>query len=185
MADIRVAGELVMTGIRLSSAGEIFRSIRENTHYLRRWLPFVDETYSVSQTEAYIRSVLDGNSLKKDLVWEIRKNGELVGVISLKEVDDINGRTEIGYWIREIYEGHGIVTDCCRKLIDYAFNELHLFRVQIRVAPGNLRSARVPERLGFRFEGIERAGEKHSDKYLDLMVYSLLKPEWGDDLSCI
>ena len=84
MSDIKVAGNLVMTRIRLSSAGEIFRSIRENTDYLRRWLPFVEEAYTVSQTEAYIQAVNEEKNQKHDLVWEIRNNGELIGSIPLK-----------------------------------------------------------------------------------------------------
>jgi ribosomal-protein-serine acetyltransferase len=52
-------------------------------------------------------------------------------------------------------------------------------RVQIKVAVGNERSAKIPKRLGFQFEGIEREGEFHSNKYFDLKVFSKLKKEYG------
>jgi RimJ/RimL family protein N-acetyltransferase len=32
----------------------------------------------------------------------------------------------------------------------------------------------VPERLGFREEGVRRAAERHGERYLDLVVYALL-----------
>ena len=178
MRDIQIADGLKLVKIRLSSAQEIFETTLTNREHLRTWLPFIDDTVSVSQTEGFIRSVLEQKGLKRDLVWEIRLHDVLAGIISLKEVDEINARTEIGYWIARKYEGRGLVTTCCQKLIEISFNDLGIYRIQIRVGIGNLRSARIPERLGFKFEGIERAGEKHSDRFIDLMVFSLLRDEW-------
>jgi ribosomal-protein-serine acetyltransferase len=51
-------------------------------------------------------------------------------------------------------------------------------RIQIKVAVGNLKSAAIPHRLGLYFEGIERNGEFHTDRYYDLEVFSILKTEW-------
>jgi ribosomal-protein-serine acetyltransferase len=36
----------------------------------------------------------------------------------------------------------------------------------------------IPKRIGFKFEGIERCGEKHDNRFIDLEVYSLLRKEW-------
>lgn len=176
--EIRVTEGLHLIKIRLSSAQEIFDLTQSNREHLRTWLPFIEETVSVSQTEGFIRSVLDQQCHKRDLVWEIRFYDRFAGIISFKEVDEINARTEIGYWIIKEFEGKGFVTQSCQKLIELAFNDLELYRIQIRVGIGNLRSAKIPERLGFKLEGIERAGEKHSDRYIDLMVFSLLRDEW-------
>ena len=55
---------------------------------------------------------------------------------------------------------------------------MKLNRIQIKVAVGNHKSAAIPNRLRFQLEGIERAGEFHDNKYLDLQVFSLLKQDW-------
>lgn len=63
------------------------------------------------------------------------------------------------------------------KLLRFAFQELNMNRVQVKVAIGNSKSAAIPKKLGFIFEGTEREGERHKNKYLDLEVYSLLKSD--------
>ncbi len=65
-----------------------------------------------------------------------------------------------------------------KEVINFAFTELKMNRVQIRCAIGNVKSEKIPQRLNFKFEGIERDGELLPDgKFTDLEVYSLLKSE--------
>jgi ribosomal-protein-serine acetyltransferase len=52
-------------------------------------------------------------------------------------------------------------------------------RVQIKVGVKNKKSAAVPKRLNFTFEGIERDGEYLNGVYIDLEVYSVLKRDWN------
>lgn len=84
----------------------------------------------------------------------------------------------MGYWLVEKIQGKGIITICMQKLIKIGFNKLGMNRIQVKVACGNEKSAAIPKRLGFQFEGTEREGEFHHGKYLDLEVYSLLKSDY-------
>jgi ribosomal-protein-serine acetyltransferase len=45
-----------------------------------------------------------------------------VGSIGLKNIDLINTKADLGYWIREEYWGRGIATECVRLIINYAFS---------------------------------------------------------------
>jgi ribosomal-protein-serine acetyltransferase len=63
-------------------------------------------------------------------------------------------------------------------MIDYGFRNMRMNRIQIKVAVGNLKSIAIPRRLGLQFEGLERAGEFHTNRYQDLEIYSILKSEW-------
>jgi len=67
-------------------------------------------------------------------------------------------------------------------MVNLAFRNMDMNRVQIRCGVGNDKSSAIPRRLGFTFEGIERAGERHNHVYIDLEVYSLLKREWTESL---
>ena len=99
-------------------------------------------------------------------------------MIGFKDTDRINLKTEIGYWLVESMNGKGIITQSVKELVNIAFLQMKINRVQIKCAVGNAKSAAVPKRLGFYFEGTERAGEKHHSRYLDLEIYSMLKKDW-------
>ena len=86
--------------------------------------------------------------------------------------------TELGYWLGAGYEGRGLATKACRALIQHAFRELGLHRVEIRCMSGNLKSRRIPERLGFAKEGILRQVHCRGDHFDDHVVYGLLANEW-------
>jgi ribosomal-protein-serine acetyltransferase len=176
--EIVVTDRLKLTLLKKESAGVIFQVIDQNRSYLHTWLPFVDNTYKEEDTEAYIKFVLSYKGPKPDFVYEIRMDNEFAGLIAIKELDDWNKKAELGYWLDPRFEGQGIATDCCKTLISYSFSRHNLNRIQIKVGTGNSRSSRIPKRLGFKFEGIERCGEKHPDRFIDLEVYSLLRNEW-------
>ena len=101
------------------------------------------------------------------------------GLVGFKDFDDSNHKIEIGYWLSQYQQGNGIMTRSVDALLDYAFEQLNMNRVQIKVAVDNKKSNRIPQKLGFKFEGVERDGELLADnKYTDINVYSLLKKEY-------
>jgi ribosomal-protein-serine acetyltransferase len=111
-------------------------------------------------------------------VFVIRHGGNFAGLIGLKGSDIINRKTEIGYWLSRHYQGKGIMTASVRELCRYTFNELGFNRIQIKCAVGNLKSKKIPQRLGFQFEGIEREGEILSGGiYTDIEVFSMLRSD--------
>ncbi len=175
MEHLQVDKNIRMEAIKLSMAQEIFDTIQRDRNYLKKWLPFVELTEKITDTERFIQSILNQSESKKDEVYSIWFNEEFAGLIGFKETDWLNRKTELGYWLSEKMQGKGIITKCIEKLIRYIFQKLKLNRIQIKIAVGNVKSAAIPKRLGFQFEGIEREGEKHNQKYLDLQVFSLLK----------
>ena len=175
MGHIPVNRNIRLEPVNLSMAPVIFETIDRDRKYLEKWLPFVEFTHQVSDTENFLQSIVNQQEIKKDEVFSIWYNGDFAGLIGFKDTDWINHKTEIGYWIGEKMQGKGIVTACVQKLIHYAFQKQKLNRIQIKVAVGNFKSSAIPKRLGFQFEGTERAGELHQNKYLDLEIYSLLK----------
>lgn len=164
--------------IKYSHAFQVFQAIDRNREFLLPWLPFVEMTLTQEDTEAFIRSVMATTVSGKEDVFVIWYQNQFAGLIGLKDTDHINLKTEIGYWLIEALVGRGIMTRATRRLIDFVFNTMNMNRVQIKCGVGNDKSAAIPKRLGFQFEGVERAGEKHHDRFIDLEVYSLLKSEW-------
>ena len=86
----------------------------------------------------------------------------------------------LGYWLSRDAVGHGIMTRCCRVLVNHAFFALGLDRVAILVAVGNARSRAIPERLGFKREGVILDAEWLYDHFVDHVVYAMSKSDWND-----
>lgn len=61
---------------------------------------------------------------------------------------------EIGYWVHVDHIGRGIATSASRALTDAAFEIDGIERVRITCEERNERSARVPEKLGYQFQGV-------------------------------
>jgi ribosomal-protein-serine acetyltransferase len=177
-----VDDNLHLERVKLSHAMQIFDTINQDRNYLRQWLPFVDQTRSVEDTENFLRSILSSPEKTKNEVYTIWFKGEFSGLAGFKEMDWINHKTEIGYWLAEKAQGKGIMTRTVKKMIDFGFRNMNFNRIQIKVATGNFKSSAIPQRLHLLLEGIERHGEFHTDKYFDLEVYSILKSEWIQSL---
>ena len=82
------------------------------------------------------------------------------------------------YWLAESQQGKGIMTETLKKVIKYIFEKLQLHRIEITCAIGNDRSAALPKKLGFTFEGIARSSGWLYDHFVDMEVYSLVATEW-------
>jgi ribosomal-protein-serine acetyltransferase len=149
-----------------------------NREYLRAWLPWVDTNRTVEDRKKFIRGALKQFAENNGFTAGIWHEGRLAGVIGYVSIDWDNRTTEVGYWLGEEYQGQGLVTAACRALVDHAFEELGLNRVSIACATENKKSCAIPERLGFRREGVVRQAEWLYDHFVDHVVYATLASEW-------
>jgi len=148
---------------------------KANYDHLKQWLawPYFCQTAADFQQFAKrsLHDYADGKSLTCGLFYQ----EQLVGNISFNKIDHKLKKVEIGYWLSADYQSRGIITRACQHLIQYAFNELDMQKVQICVAKDNLASRAVCERLNMTLEGTITHAEKIGDRILDHAVYGLYK----------
>jgi ribosomal-protein-serine acetyltransferase len=106
-----------------------------------------------------------------------------VGSVTLHLVNRADLKASIGYWLEEAHQGSGLTTMACGAVLEYAFGELGLNRVEIWCAVDNARSRAVPERLGFTHEGTTRQSQRLHDRHIDEAVYGMLASEWNEGKS--
>jgi ribosomal-protein-serine acetyltransferase len=151
---------------------------RRHWDHFRKWMPNFSDDYTLEESRDFIRQCRERFSRNREIPAGIWDAGELVGVVSLKSIDTANSIASLGYYIAATHQGRGLVTRACRILLDYAFGELQLNRVDIMCAPGNARSRAVPERLGFTEEATLREVQWLYNRYVDLVVYAMLRSDW-------
>lgn len=139
-------------------AEELFRLVDGNRAHLRPWLPWVDANKSPEDTRRFIRQMLLKLAEGKEYGFGVLYQGELVGAMGL-DVGEEAKEAEVGYWLSETAQGHGIVSRATQALMRFSFEDLGMNVVVIKCAKDNVRSRAVPERLGFTLEGTLRQRE--------------------------
>lgn len=159
-------------------AEQLFGLLKTDWEYFRKWMPNLHDDYSVADSASFIHGSLNRFAGGTEIGAGIRLGGELVGFVALKSIDALHRTANIGYFLSFGAQGGGLATKACRAMLDYAFGDLKLNRVDIYCAAGNVKSRAVAERLGFTHEGTLRDAQWLHEKFVDLAVYGLLASEW-------
>jgi [ribosomal protein S5]-alanine N-acetyltransferase len=155
------------------------------SYNVSKYLYELPNPYKIEDAIIFIKSAhSDFNSLSAlhfaveyKVKSEPGNNLVLVGAISLKNIDLVNKKANLGYWIGEQYWGRGIATECVRLVIHYAFSELELKEVSAYVFPENKASIRVLEKNGMKKKGQVNEYHKISGRYRNSLKYMILATE--------
>ena len=178
MIKFQINDELEMREFTEADAGRVFTAVQDNYEHLKTFMIWSKPDYSLVDAREFVAQCIVDAKQKKSLGFGIFRADNLIGAIGFSRFDRLAGTTEIGYWIDHREEGKGIMSRASKILVDYAFNVLKLNRVEIRCSTENLRSAAIPERLGFVKEGVLRQSQFIKGKLHDFRVYGLLASEW-------
>jgi ribosomal-protein-alanine N-acetyltransferase len=86
----------------------------------------------------------------------------------------------VGYWIDEKQAGQGYMPESLVLVMQTAFEDLHLHRVQISIIPRNTASRRVVEKLDIREEGVAQRYLEINGVWEDHIRYAMTVEEWEE-----
>ena len=164
--------------LRAADAPELQALVEANREHLSRWMPWAADQ-DLPGCEKFIADAEAQLARDDGFQAAIAPAGPIVGVVGFHPIDWTNRNTTIGYWLAEDHQGKGLMTTIVRALVDHAFEEWNLHRIEIHCAPGNHRSRAIPERLGFREEATLRETELVEGRWLDSVVYGLVAGDRG------
>jgi RimJ/RimL family protein N-acetyltransferase len=143
----------------------VHKAIQASLNELKAWLPFAHSNQTEEDCEAVVREAHAKFLSREDLRLHIlnKMTGEFIGSSGLHRINWDIPKFEIGYWIDTQFSGMGYVTEATEGITNFAFTTLKAKRVEIRCDPKNLRSRAVPERLGFKLEGILKNEGRSAD----------------------
>jgi ribosomal-protein-alanine N-acetyltransferase len=105
--------------------------------------------------------------------------GEFAGEINLNSIQRGPFQNAyIGYWIDEKQAGNAYMSEAVALIAKFAFDELHLHRIQIAIIPRNANSRRVVEKLGLREEGVAQRYLEINGVWEDHCRYAMTVEEW-------
>jgi ribosomal-protein-serine acetyltransferase len=161
-----------------ADTGAVYGLITANRAHLDQWLRWS----SAVQTQEDVRTLIDQfqDRLRRGDGFHLGLwlDGLLAGGCVCWHINRQNRNAEIGYWLGREFLGRGLATRAARKVLGYLFEVEDLHRVEMQCAVANIASRAIPERLGFRLEGIRRESHWITTRFLDHAVYGLLATEW-------
>ncbi len=129
------------------------------------------------QTDYHYRATMKEYKAGRELSWlmELKETGRVIGEIVLYDFK-LKKQADIGYRISKRYWGQGFATEAGEAIVNFAFSDLELNRIQIRCFTDNPGSVRIAEKLGFQKEGLIRKGVI-INVITDYYIFGLLREE--------
>jgi ribosomal-protein-alanine N-acetyltransferase len=149
-----------------SDAGELLRLRVANREFLAPFDPFRPDDYFTIETQLEIARNASG------LSFAILDGGELAGMISLSNV--VFGafcNANVGYFVDASRNGRGLASRALEAMIEHAFGELALHRLEAGTLVDNVASQRVLEKNGFECIGLARSYLRIAGAWRDHLLF--------------
>lgn len=142
----------------------------------------VPNPYRRENATEFVSGVIPaGWSTGSALAWGIylKDAPQLLGVVSLSNVQD--GAAELGYWIDPLVRAQGVMTEAAARVVAFGFSAspdgLGLHRIGWEAISINGPSARVAQKVGFRWEGHRRGAAVRLGTIYDLTLAGVLSTD--------
>lgn len=155
-----------------------FPALLELTQDASLWTYFTHDLSTLAGLETWAAGHFSGDRLQ--LVVINKQSGKLLGSTGFGNYFPRDQRIEIGWtWIGKAFQGTGINPQMKSLMLQYAFGELDMLRVEFKTDVLNLPARQALLRLGATEEGILRSHTLMTQgRRRDTIYYSFLRVEW-------
>ena len=166
-----------MRKVKPSDAADMYEySCRKETCQYLLWDTHPFYSYTVELTKHLQKEYAQGRYM--DLAIVLKETGKMIGTVGFTQADDKNYCCEAGYVLSPDYWGKGIAAEALMALLNFAFCELKMKRVEAKYMVENAASRRVMEKCGMQFEGVMRSKMFVKGLFRDIGVCSILSGEY-------
>jgi ribosomal-protein-alanine N-acetyltransferase len=161
--------------ITVDDAAALAELQQANREFLAPWSPERPPRYfTVPGQRQAIAEALAQRESGTALPLVILCEGAVVGRVTLSGISRAPLQScHLGYWLGEGYTGRGLATAAVGEILDIAFGELGLHRVEAGTMPDNVRSQAVLERNGFVRFGYAPSYLKIAGAWQDHILYQV------------
>lgn len=176
-------GSLVLRKLGRRDREEWHRTRLANAAWLRPWeatiAPVEGEILARGGTYSEYIKTLDSEARSGvSFMWGMFLDEQFVGQISLGNIGYGSQRgAHVGYWVAQSAAGRGVTPTAVAMVVDFAFSNLKLHRIEVNIRPENAASLRVAEKLGLRFEGVRKSYLHINGQWADHNAYAITAEE--------
>ncbi|MHC0445388.1 GNAT family N-acetyltransferase [Flavobacterium sp. 3-218] len=166
---------LIIKPYKAEDSESFFEGVNHNRDYLYDYFAnMIKVNDSLESTKKYLE--------QKEIEWQENKNyacgifkkesNELVGHISVRDIDWRIPKGELAYFIFEQYGGNNYAAEALKAFKNWCFTEKKFNRLFMKIAADNTASIKVAERSGFIYEGLLKKDYRKAEKDLtDMKIY--------------
>ncbi len=164
--------------ITVDDAPVIAELQQANREFLAPWSPErAPAHFTATGQRRAIVDALASHAKGTVLPHVILSDGDVVGRVTLSDITHGTfSSCHMGYWLSESHNGRGLATAAVAEMVDIAFGQLRLHRVEAGTIPRNVRSQAVLQRNGFVPFGVAPAYLKIAGEWQDHVLFQRLNP---------
>lgn len=144
------------------------------------------QTKNIEESRDDLLSAINDQTSKERKFYffkiENMKTAKFIGEIgyTVKEFTPYGKLVHLGYFINQSHWNKGYTTEAVKRIIEFAFNENDVYRIQTGCIKDNSFSEKIMQKCGFIKEAEYKEFVFHDGKLKDRVEYRLLKSEWGN-----
>jgi len=164
-----------------ADAAKLLEAVKISLDHLLPWMPWArQEPESLETKINRVRLARGQFDLGQDYTFGIfnKTDNELIGSAGLHTRGCVQMR-EIGYWISVTHINKGYASEAVSALTKTGFEVEGLARIEIHCTPENIRSRRIPEKLGYRLERtLKHNVQDVNGNPRDTMIWVMLREDY-------
>lgn len=173
-----VGQQIYLRFYKTSDASELANLHTRNREFFQRVSPLLSEDFYTEERqkiriEQALKKTDEGHLYAFGIF--LKATDILIGDISLTQIarGDLQS-CYTGFTLDKEYNGKGYTTEALQLIVDFAFRELKLHRIEAGAMPDNIASIRVLEKAGFIKEGIAKENLKINGKWTDHQILGII-----------
>lgn len=169
---------LRLTPVTVQNAGTLWTVLQQPDLRTYQELPSVGAVAFADMVSKRPKALRPGTSGRFEWLIYFHRVRKPVGWVSLRVAERDLETGEIGYSIVRDFRGRGVATEAVRALLDEAFSEGGLSRINAYCLPENQASRRLLERLAFAQEGTLPRGATVNGHIVDVLMHKMDRDRW-------
>lgn len=175
-----ITPRLILRPPQIGDGSVVNEAVLESFAVLNEFMPWAKEKPSADESEEFARQAAANWILKNNdepylpLFIFDKETSQFIGGTGYHHYDWDIPSIETGYWIRNSYAKQGLMMEAINAITQYAFKQLGVKRLTITCDIDNIRSRKIPERLGFSLEATLKGNRRKplTNEISDTLIYS-------------
>ena len=133
---------------------------------------------SIEATKTQMNFFTDLEKTRTGIWWAVCSpdNAEFYGAGGLNDLSEVHRKAEIGCWLLRANWGKGFMTEGMEAILQFAFEQMDLHRVEAVIETENNASKKAMHKLNFIHEGTMKDCEYKNGRFISLDMYATFNP---------